>query len=315
MQLPNPPPEVATAGLRALKSVAVADGEFREIERRLISAVQRQVLRIDVDLDALETISPEQLAEAVTEPAFRKRIVGGCAMLALLDADADDDERSLITAYAKALNVKDKNLKVLKHYARGQMRLLRFDIARRFLAADRAKKEFRDHGLLGLYRVLRDALRRGEDTELADKYRALGELPDGTLGKEYFNFIKGNEFSLPGEVGAAPEVIVFHDSHHVLCGYGTSAEEEAQIAAFHAGSHGEDPFGMLMFAVMQFQLGVQITPAAEGFTDMVDPELLIRAAVRGSKVSGDLIRDWDPRDHWTRQVDDLRQELNIVPRE
>ena len=108
MQLPNPPPHVALAGLRALKSVAVADGEFREIERRLISAVQRHVLRIDADIDALETITPDELAAAVAEPMFRKRIVGGCAMLTLIDADADDDERSLVTAYAKALDVKDK---------------------------------------------------------------------------------------------------------------------------------------------------------------------------------------------------------------
>jgi hypothetical protein len=229
-------------------------------------------------------------------------------MLALIDADADAGERSLVKRYAKALDVKDKTLEALERYAKGQMRLLRFDVARRFLAADRAKREFREHGLLGIFRILRDALRRGEDTKLADRYRALGQLPEGTLGRAYFEFIRSNEFSLPGEVGAAPEVIAFHDAHHVMCEYGTTPEEEAQIAAFHAGSHGEDPF-------MQFQIGVQITPAAESFTDMVDPELLIRAAVRGSQVKGDVIRDWDPRDHWERPLDELRRELNIVPRD
>ncbi len=315
MELPKPPPHIARAGLRALKSVAAADGEMRAVELQLIGVIQRNILNIDDDLDELDTITPEQLAEAVTEELVRKRIVGACAMLSLVDADADASERTLVTAYAKALGVKDKTLKVLKRYAKGQMRLLRFDVARRFLAADRLKKQVRDGGFLSLFGVLRDALRRGEDTKLANRYRALGDLPDNTLGKQYFEFIRGNEFSLPGEVGAAPELIVFHDCHHVLAGYGTDPDDEAQIAAFHAGSHGEDPFGMLLFSMMQFHLGVQITPAAEAFEGRADPELLMRAFIRGSKVKGDVIRDWEPRDHFERDVDELRAELNILPRD
>lgn len=315
MEIPKPPPEIARAGLRALKTVALADGEFRPIERELIDAVMEHVLGVDVDLDALEPITPEELADLVEPQPFRERIVRGCAMLTLIDGDADDDERDFVTRAGKACGVKDKTLKAIKHYAKGQMRLLRLDVARRFIGADRMRKMVRQEGILGFFKTLIQALRKSEDTKLADRYRALGDLPEGTLGRGYFDFIRGNDFSLPGEVGAAPELITFHDSMHVLGGYGTHPEDEAQIAAFHAGQHGEDPFGMLLFSVMQFQLGVQITPAAEGYVGRAKPALLAKAFVRGSKCKGDLIRDWDPRDHWERPMAELRAELGIEPRD
>ena len=75
----------------------------------------------------------------------------------------------------------------------------------------------------------------GRIDALAKRYQSLETYAEGTLGKAYYDFIRSNEFSLPGEPHGAPEPIVFHDCVHVLAGYDTTPEEEVLAAAYQAG--------------------------------------------------------------------------------
>lgn len=311
--LERPPLPIATAGLRALRTVAAADGKLEGLERELLGAVQRFILHTDIDVDALDPITPEELAAAVPPGPFRERIAHACIFMALIDGDAAPGELGVVDAFAAALGVKDSSLADLHHYASGRMKLLRFDLLRRFIVKDRLKKELREEGLPRLFQLALTAL-RGKDDALAARYRSLEKLPRGTLGREYFEFISKNGFGLPGEEGGAPEVIVFHDCNHVLGDYGTSEEEEAQVAAFHAGYRGEDKFALMLFILMQFQLGVTITPVTEGKRGFVRPDAVLSAFERGSRVNRDLMATWDPRDDFERPVEALRQEFGVTPR-
>ncbi len=311
--LEAPPPEVALAGLRALKSVALVDGRVHDLERDLLDSVQRFVLGTALDLAALEPIDPDALARAVPEGPFRKRILEGCILMTLIDGEAEGPELALVDGYAAALGLQDASLQSLHRYVEGKLRRLRFDLLRRFVAADRLKREWNERGLRGLWRLASTAL-RGGDPALAARYQELEGYPEGTLGREYFRFIRDNGFAFPGEPGSPPEIMVFHDCNHVLGEYGTSALEETQVAAFHAGYRDEDKFGMVLFLLMQFHLGVRITPATEGVKGVVVPHLVLEAFERGSHVNRDLILEWEPRDDFHRPVDELRRELNVLPR-
>ena len=44
MKLQKPPPEIARMGLRGMKMVVNADGEFHSLERGLMNAVQKNIL-------------------------------------------------------------------------------------------------------------------------------------------------------------------------------------------------------------------------------------------------------------------------------
>lgn len=313
MALTAPPPEVARAGLRALVSVASVDGVLHELERDLLQSVQRLLLHTDFDLATLEPIAAAELSAAVPQPEFRERIAHGCIMMALIDGEAAPDELARVDELAAALGVRDASLKAMHRFADGQLRLLRFDLMRRFIVADRLGRVWNQKGLRGIWELAKVAI-KGGDKALAARYRALEQLPPGTLGREYFEFIVRNEFSFPGEPGSPPEIMVFHDCNHVLADYGTSPEEETQVAAFHAGYRGHDKFGMMLFLLMQFHLGVQITPATGGLSGVVKPHLVFAAFERGAQVNRDLIADWDPQDDFERPVTDLRRELNIPPR-
>lgn len=310
MELPTPPPEVARVGLRALKMVALADGAFHDLERRLLESAQTHILKTAFDLDALEPISPEELAEGLPE-FFRERVLNAGVMVALIDGEASEAESELLGRYAKAFGMKSQALVDVQRLATNHLRIARVDILRRSFIGQRVRGYLAEEGIRGFASMLRFALGKTHEPT-AKRYQALGELAPGTLGHGYFTFIRENGFSLPGEKDGPPEPILFHDCLHVLTGYGTSPLEETQIASFQAGMARQGPIFGMMFMLAQFQLGVQITPVAEGQKLVADPELVMRALVRGSQVERDLTGDWNPWDDFGRSITEL-QEAYAIP--
>lgn len=90
MEFVHPPPELVSFGLRALKTVALADGDFGADERRLMAAAQA-MFGTNVDVDALEPIEPSELAARIESPALRRPLVR--AMIVLSTADSEVDPR------------------------------------------------------------------------------------------------------------------------------------------------------------------------------------------------------------------------------
>jgi tellurite resistance protein len=311
--LPVPPQDIAHAGLRALMTVASADGTIHELEGELLSSVQRHILQTNFDLNELAPITPEDLAAAITEPAFRERVVGGCVLTALIDGEPSPKELAVIEGYAQALGVESASVTNLQRLTANRLLVARLDIARRSFIGQKVKEKVANDGIRGLAGVFK-AMRLG-DEELAAKYQTLESYPDGTLGREYARFVRDNGFGFPGEDGGAPEIILFHDCTHVLGGYGTSPIEEVQVASFSAASRKEDPFAIVLFVTAQFHLGLRVTPAAKAESMKIEPEQMIKAIERGGHVNTDLSDNWNPWDgDFGVQLSELRERYNIPPR-
>jgi len=313
MDLRTPPPETARAGLRAMKTVALADGVFHDLERSLLMSMQRHVLKTDLDLDALEPISPEELAAAVPDGDFRQRMVRAMVMVALIDSDASSEEEAVVDGFARAFKVDRAPVRELTRAVHKRLVTMRLDIIRRGFIGKRMKQHLKKKKLRGLIEAAR-AIMGGTSPALAEKYQALRDYPEGSLGHAYVAFIDVNDFSFPGEAGGPPEPILFHDCVHVLAEYGTTAEEEVQVIAFQAGAQNFDPFFTLMFAFAQFHLGIEISPVAGVDELKIDPDDMLRAFMRGTECTRDPTSDWDPWDDFHRPVGELRTEFNIVPR-
>ncbi|MFP6683874.1 MAG: hypothetical protein VB934_04140 [Polyangiaceae bacterium] len=312
MQLTVPPPEYAKLGLRAIKGVAIADGEFHPLERQLIDGAQRHVLHTDFDLDALTPIADAEL-EQVPPGEFRERIFNAALIVALIDGEASAAEVAELDRIATVFGLESRALEDVRRLTHGCMNIFRLDILRRGFSGQRIQNYLKIRGLSGAATILRAVAHR-EDAALAAKYYALAELPANTLGRQYHDFIRANDFDFPGEKNGAPEPIVFHDCLHVLGGYGTSAIEEGEILAFQAGMITKDPVYTFMFALAQFHLGIAVSPVTDPLKMQLDPESLTRGMVRGSKVNRDLCVDWQPWDDFERDVDELRAQFEIAPR-
>ena len=148
---------------------------------------------------------------------------------------------------------------MLHKAAREHKLLAQMDMTREsmgvFMSASYAQQ-----GTICLKKILAPLFYGGEDPDVAWKYRQLGLLPEGTLGRAFWEYYTQKRFSFPGEVGSIPERMVFHDFAHILSGYDTDPQGEIQQAAFQAGFIRENGFVFLLFVILYFHWGFHITP-------------------------------------------------------
>jgi uncharacterized tellurite resistance protein B-like protein len=298
----------APHALAALSAVALADGPLVAEEKELLS-LHAEVL--DIVDEAIPELDLDALATALHDPAHRAALVQRLVMMAMLDGELDAAEIAKAREIAAHLGVDEPAIRQMEHFLAGRMTLLAVDIYRRSFIASKVKHIWRHEGMRGMATLAKQA--RGKaDPELAARYLALGELPDGTLGKELVSHFRRNRFPLPGEDKSAPEALLFHDVGHVLTGYGTDPEGEVEIAGFEAGYMREDGFSITVFVLYLFHLGADINPAVTPVRGRFSLEAFRHAYRRGARVVCDL-RYWDPTPHWARPVGEVCAELGIAP--
>ena len=235
--------------------------------------------------------------------------------MSLIDGKANDQETDLVEQFAQALEVTAPEVKDLRHVLKGEILQLRLDLARRFWLRDKVKDIWNTEGLRGIYKFMCGMIGKYEDTALAARYQALEHYPAGSLGRVYWEYCRANGFALPGEKGGAAEPILFHDCAHVLSGYGTEPEGEVQVACFSAGFQRRDPWLFVFFVLLQFHVGIRMTPITKARTGFFDPAKALIAIRRGAAMNVDLNDGWDYWPVMGEQVEDLRRRYNILPAE
>lgn len=310
MQIVTPTTDQAPFALRALKTVALASGGLDPSERQLLDLGCR-VLGVELDIDALPPITPEELAVAIADPEIRAALVQYMVFMAMIDGDIDPAEIVAVEAFARGLHVSEPALRTMKLYVSNHHTIMAIDLARRSFGPDKLKAIWREEGVGGLWKIVRAAL-GGTNEAMAARFRALGELPEGTLGRALFEFYRANGFAPPGEKHGVPDNMLFHDIGHVLAGYPTDPTGEMRIAGFQTGYLDAGGFFMTQFIMLQFHLGANIRPGVEATRGVFDLESYYRAFLRGRKVKVNLLF-WDPWPHMARSLDEVRAELGVVP--
>jgi len=313
MEFEIPPPDRVPFGMRAMKTVALADGEFDATERALMEAAQK-LFGVEVDIDGLDLITPQQLAEEITDPQLRWQLGHGLIVMALADGEASTAEFDQVREFADALEVDSEAFGTLHKLADHHFMAARVDVARHFFAREKILERAQLDGFGWLAKSVATLAGLSEDKQLAARYQALEDYPANTLGRCYAEFIRSNGFSFPGERGSPPEPIILHDMTHTLGGYDTTPRGELQVLGFHAGFRKRHPFTFLLFGLMQFHMGIRITPLTKGVTDNLEPELLLEALARGAAMNIDLTAMWDPWGVMDHDIDELRQQYDIAPR-
>jgi hypothetical protein len=300
-----------------MRQLACADGEIGPAARNLLGAAQRQLLHTDFDLDTLPPIAPAELASAFTDPALSRQFVQGMTVVSLADGPTTAAQAALMAEYARALGVDEPALRVLAELAHHHMLLFRLDFMRRSHIADMLRGAITREGFIATARSFAFRGMR-EDAAVAARYAALEGLPHDTLGYAFWKHCTDNGFAFPGQPFGFPEAGVYHDFTHVLSGYGTDPAGEIRIGGFTAGYKKHTPIFVILFVMLTFSAGVNVTPvdqprmtgilAQEGLADK-----FFEAIERGSRVPVDLSDGWD---HWAwveKPLAQARAELNIAP--
>lgn len=319
MHLLHPAPDVALLGLRAMTMVARAAGSLTPPARNLLMAAQRQILRSDHDLDALTEISPEALAAGMTDPEQRWQFVQGMMVMSLTAGIPPESQIAVVERFAAALEIDSPALHDLHWLAHRQMLLFRLDFLRRSHLADMLKQQYEDAGLLGTIKALLGLRGVLEDPILATHYHSLEWLAPGSLGRALFDHYRSNGFAFPGERHGFPEAGVYHDLAHVLSGYGTDPVGELQIGAFVAGFKRDNPIYVLLFVMLTFSAGVNVTPLPQphvvGILETPGlADAMLRAIERGTHLNTDLSDHWDFWPLLPLPLEEARQRLGVPPK-
>lgn len=314
MKLDPVPATVSVTAVRAIKTVLLAaseDGQLSPLQEQFANSVQTHILKTEFPLDALPVITAEDLRDHLSDLTHRNRVMRALIVAACIDGTMKTSAVAKVEEFATALKVDMSPVETAWKLANENFLSARIDIIRRSLAGVKMKEVVQSEGVLeGLKQFF--PLAGIELDEVTLKYKSLENYPEGTLGKEYVNYLRKNDFPFPGEKGAGPEIIVLHDCLHVLGGYGTSPAEEVEVASFQAGCHFEEPLYGLLFGLAQYHLNIQMGHISPAQTLKADPEKMLAAYVRGCSVKRDMWRDFNPWDHFAKPVTLIRQEIGLI---
>ena len=313
--------KVLKLGLRAVKSVACADGEVSERERVLMRAAARAFTPSSQeapDVDALETISPEVLAAALDDELLATRMVQVLLITALIDGEVVKEEYALIREFARALGVKDRRLKNLKQVLRDHTFLVKLDLNRHStMINDVARHAYRQGGLKGVWKSMAPMVikKAANDEELAGFYRRLGLLGEDTFGRQYWVHMRERGFAFPGEMGGFSEAFMKHDLCHVLGDYDTDHAGESEVVAFISGFSERDPFWYIFMVVLHVHLGIETFHGDPVAHLAFEPVPILAALNRGRQVNTDLYAlDFEWRPLLELPIEEVRARFNILPK-
>ena len=170
------------------------------------------------------------------------------------------------------------------------------------------------------------------DTALYDRWAALEDCPEGSLGQGVWRFYRARGFTFPGRPNSAPPTLAQHDWIHVLADYGSTVESEIEVFGLIARAN-DDPtaFSLLAMVLGLFETGY-LYGAAKGFFEYDRGHLsrdadrmalrLGDAMYRGAKMAWHLddtdrsnetdllATDWFQ--HADRQLEELRADFGLL---
>jgi len=322
MDFLKPGPELAPLELRAMAMVTrAAESGLAKPQRALLDAVQRLVLETALDIESLKPIDPGELAVALDDPAQARQLIRLMVAMCLADGPPSPAQVSLVSGFAAALRVEEPSVAVIAHLAKGRVRRFRLAFFRHSHVRAYIRNTRRIMG--GIRPMIRGLLiARGilpADAEAVARYRALADLPEGTLGHAFFRHYTDEGLAFPGEKGGFPVGALFHDFSHVLAGYDTSPEGELKNAAFQAGfTRDDDAFFTALFAIVIHTAGVNLAPfpmpVLRGRIGQGTLALdVLHALERGAAMKVDLGDGWDFWEHVSLPLEVARERLGVPP--
>ncbi|MFV0259768.1 MAG: hypothetical protein ACK5PP_15125 [Acidimicrobiales bacterium] len=239
------------------------------VQAMVVRGVTRALTGRDVDLAVCAPVTAETLAAAFDTQgrsvAFRYRIVRYMSLVALVDDPLPAEVIDRIAHYATTLGVGDV-ISTLTGTGRERYRAAVSDFARNGYAV-----EFFADGYDDVLHSPTTTAAHGwtpvtDDPDLADRWGALADYPDDSIGRAVHDFYRSRRFTDPGTPDSAPPLLAQHDWVHVLADYGTRVECEIEVFAFIAETD-DDPrsFSLLAMIIGLFATGE--LPHAAGIFD------------------------------------------------
>jgi hypothetical protein len=186
-----------------------------------------------LDLHSMTPLGPDAAAAALVDPIERRTFHEILVALEACRHPLSVEQLERAERYNRALSVSGAEVAMFRDLVQAGNQRAAADFAR-FLDATMP---------LRFEPTLRDLPISATDPqpELVELLFALQELPEGTLGREFFDFHARNGLPVPGVEGSTlNHFYVSHDMTHVIAGIGTTAAAEVALSAFQMAMNDND---------------------------------------------------------------------------
>jgi hypothetical protein len=306
-------------------AVAPASG-LTDLQTELLGALTSALTGVSLDYRSLDPLGPHELAEALSEHdhVSRCRIVHHMVLGELMLRPIPVEVAHRVATFSDALGVTDQFVRVARRYAQGAFGLAWLDLQHNGFVQH--VSEASGQPASAPADATPDPFKPAEvDSMVAARWRALADLPEGTLGRSVWELYDSRGFGIPGTPGGAPAYLAQHDFVHVLADYGTNLKGEVEVFAL-IGRADPDPKGFAWIATLigLFESGYI---SSTGFFDRDVRERSARApgmthriadAIRRGKVVCDRygtdLFDLDYHQLADRPVTEVRDLLGMPPK-
>ena len=217
------PPDAAEARTIAggSPSAVASDGELTGLQRLLIEALIESMTSFVVPVRHVPRLGPVEFARALgrRNEQFRHRMLQFMLVCALVLVPLPDKVVNRIEEYALELGVTNDMLRVAQRYAHGSLGVALIDFQRSGYMQTWDPSQHAH--VLHTTQALNDAWEQCVlDPALSQRWEALRDLPEHSLGRAVVRFYEARGFSYPG----APEV-------HRRCSPSTTGSTWSPITA------------------------------------------------------------------------------------
>lgn len=243
-----------------------------------------------------------------------KRLVQLAALAVLLGQPPKPASVAFLKALARHLDTHDPVIDVIEALAQGRHFKVRALAMRRVLRA-MLKEAYLAEGPMGILRVLAAMMLKAPvNQDQLWNYKRLGLLPEGSLGREYWQHMTRQGFGFPGDVAGIPHSIAYHDVAHVLADNDTTPLGEIQQGSFQGGNRREDGFFFIQMVILQFHQGVKVTPVTQGDVGNFHPDKVLWAIHRGAQCAVDVTHQWDYWPLMALPLHEARAHCGLLPK-
>jgi len=296
---------------RVLRTALAPDGALEPRERAFLDTYAR------ITSFQLPGVDPQPIAAhdvAIDGLHQRKRLIQIAALAVLLSRPVKAQSFAFLRALSRHFATHDPVIDVIGALRKGQIHKVRLLAMRRVMRV-MLKEAHQAEGFAGVLRLLGAMwFKAPVNIDKHSKYKRLGLLPEGTLGREYWKHMTREGFNFPGEPAGIPDSVAYHDIAHVLAEHEATPLGEIQQGSFQGGNRREDGFFFVQFVILQFHHGVRITPATGPQTGFFDPALVLWAIHRGAQCNVDMTHQWNFWPLMALPLQEARDRCRLLPK-
>ncbi|MSW45761.1 MAG: hypothetical protein F2520_11225 [Actinobacteria bacterium] len=239
----------------------------------------------DLDLNSTNSLDPASAAAAIVDPTERRTFHEILVALEACRHPLAVEQLERAEQYGKALSVTGAEVTMFRDLVQVGTERAAADFAR-FLDATMP---------LRFEPTLRDlpVSATEPEPELIELLFALQHLPEGSLGREFFEFHARNGLPVPGVEGSTlNHFYVSHDMTHVIAGIGTTAAAEVALSAFQMAMNDNDAnVAALLSSLIVHEVGFgsagKVASETHTLASSSAATLLASELARGSRCTAD----------------------------